>query len=277
MILCAHADAGFHNESKSRSRAGAHIFMSKNDPFPRHNGPILSISQILKFVMFSAATAKLGALYNAAKEIVPLRQTLNKMGWPQPPTPIQMDNSTAVSVTNLTMVPQKTKSMDLRLWWLRCHEAQEQFRFYWDKGSCNLADYHTKHHPPLYHKSNRSTHAGAATQQLRGLLRAYARAANRPPHASSASYFQDFLEAHDHATTQPQPPLSVVPFRHRWVHQLTNPPACRFFSLSPNTTWVSLQGCIVHLRMVCISTKLVTLVLLTPLLKTRLPCYSSFK
>ena len=28
MILCAHADAGFPNKSQSRSRAGAHIFLS---------------------------------------------------------------------------------------------------------------------------------------------------------------------------------------------------------------------------------------------------------
>ena len=32
MILAAHADAGFLNESKSRSQAGAHIFLSENDP-----------------------------------------------------------------------------------------------------------------------------------------------------------------------------------------------------------------------------------------------------
>jgi hypothetical protein len=69
-----------------------------------------------------------------------------------------------------------------------------------------LADNHTKHHPPIYHESNRPTHTGPATQQLRGLLRAYAHTANRPPHASSAYQFQDFLEAHAHATTRPQPP-----------------------------------------------------------------------
>ncbi len=50
-----------------------------------------------------------------------------------------------------------------------------------------------------------------------------------------------------------------------------------FISLSPNTTWVSLLGCIVHLRTVCASTKLVAPVSLTPLLETRLPCYSSLK
>jgi hypothetical protein len=74
----------------------------------------------MKFVMSSAAEAELSALYTTAKEMVPLRQTLIKMGWSQPGMPIQMDNSTAIGVTNLTIVPQKTKSMDLCLWWLRC-------------------------------------------------------------------------------------------------------------------------------------------------------------
>ena len=34
MVLCAHSDAGFHNERKGRSRAGAHIFLSENDSMP---------------------------------------------------------------------------------------------------------------------------------------------------------------------------------------------------------------------------------------------------
>jgi hypothetical protein len=80
MILCAHTNTGFHNESKSLSRAGAHIFVSKNNPFPKHNGPVLLIAQLMKFVMSSAAKAKLGALYTTAKEVVPLHQTLIKMG-----------------------------------------------------------------------------------------------------------------------------------------------------------------------------------------------------
>jgi hypothetical protein len=71
-----------------------------------------------------------------------------------------MDNFTAVVVTNLTFVLKKNKSMDLRSWWLHCRESQQQFRYYWDKGS----DYHTKHHPPIYYKANRPIHASAAAQ-----------------------------------------------------------------------------------------------------------------
>ena len=37
MILAAHADAGFLNESRARSRSGAHIFLSENEPKPKLN------------------------------------------------------------------------------------------------------------------------------------------------------------------------------------------------------------------------------------------------
>jgi hypothetical protein len=76
MILCAHADAGFLNESQSCSRAGAHIFLSENDPFPCFNGVVLSIAQIIKFVMASAAESKLAALFITARKMIPHRQTL---------------------------------------------------------------------------------------------------------------------------------------------------------------------------------------------------------
>ena len=47
----------------------------------------------IKFVMSSAAEAELAALFMTAKEMVPLRQTLIEMGWPQPKSPIQTDSS----------------------------------------------------------------------------------------------------------------------------------------------------------------------------------------
>ena len=58
MILAAHADAGFLNESRARIRAGAHMFLSENEPKPRLNGPILTIAQIIKTVMVSRQKQK---------------------------------------------------------------------------------------------------------------------------------------------------------------------------------------------------------------------------
>ena len=79
MILAAHSGSGFNNKSKARSRAGAHIFLSENEPTSKWNGPILTIAQIIKFVMSSAAEVELGAQYITAKEIVPIRQTFIEM------------------------------------------------------------------------------------------------------------------------------------------------------------------------------------------------------
>ena len=80
MILVAHSDAGFYNESKGRSQSGGHIFLSEDNTIPQWNGPILSIAQVIKFVMTSDAEAELAALYIMAQKLVPMRQTLIEMG-----------------------------------------------------------------------------------------------------------------------------------------------------------------------------------------------------
>jgi hypothetical protein len=80
MILCAYTDASFHNESKGCRRACTHIFVSKNDLVSKYNGPVLSIFQIMKFVMSSAAEAELRALYTTANEMVPLQPTQIQIG-----------------------------------------------------------------------------------------------------------------------------------------------------------------------------------------------------
>jgi hypothetical protein len=114
MVLCLHADAGYLNETRSCSRAGEHIFLSEDESTPRFNSVVLTIAIIIKFVMALAAEAQLAALFIAARETVPHRQTLTDMGWPQPQSPIQTDNSTAVGATNKTIAPKQFKMMDMR-------------------------------------------------------------------------------------------------------------------------------------------------------------------
>jgi hypothetical protein len=43
------------------------------------------------------------------------------------------------------------KAMDMRFHWLRCREAQKQFRFFWRPNKTNLADYWTKHYCAAHH------------------------------------------------------------------------------------------------------------------------------
>ena len=123
MVLCAHSYAGFHNESKGRSRAGAHIFLYENDAMPR--------AKIIKFVVSSASEAELGPMFITAQEMVSMWKILQDMKWPQPKSPLQTDNYAAAGVVNNTIVPKKMNTIDRRLHWLRCREAQGQFRYYW--------------------------------------------------------------------------------------------------------------------------------------------------
>ena len=106
MILAGHSDAGFNNETIARSRSGAHIFLSENESIHLWNGPIITISQIMKYVVSSAAEAEITALFLTAKEMVPLCHTLTEMGWKQPPSLLQSENYTAVGMTNCTLCPQ---------------------------------------------------------------------------------------------------------------------------------------------------------------------------
>ena len=110
----------------------------------------------MKYAVSSAAEAEMTALFLMAKEMAPLCHTLTKMGRKQPPSPLQSDNSTAVGMTNCTLIPCKSKSWDLPLNWLRYREAQGQFHIYWDKGPNNNSDHSTKHHPIIYHETKRS-------------------------------------------------------------------------------------------------------------------------
>jgi hypothetical protein len=114
------------------------------------------MSTIIKAVMSSAAEAELGALFLNAKETVFIRQILTKMGHPQPRTPIQTDNTMAEAVVNNRIQPKRLKSMDMRIHWLKCREAQGQFRIHWRPGKTNLADYFTKHHAPAHHVNTHS-------------------------------------------------------------------------------------------------------------------------
>jgi hypothetical protein len=166
MILAVHSDASYLSETKARSRAGGHFFLSEDDPSPRNNGAILTLAQIIKPVMSSAAEAELGALYINAREAIPQRHLLNELGHPQPPTPIQIDNSTALGVVTNIIQPKRTKAMDMRFHWLRCREKQKQFRTYWRAGTTNLADYVTKHHPAIHHQAVRHIYLSTPTKLL---------------------------------------------------------------------------------------------------------------
>jgi predicted transposase YdaD len=74
------------------------------------------------------------------------------MGYPQPPTPVQTDNSTACGIANDNIKQQRSRAIDMRFYWVRDRVKQNQFHIYWGPGKLNLADYYSKHHPPVHHQ-----------------------------------------------------------------------------------------------------------------------------
>ena len=70
------------------------------------NSNIVSLSAVLKLVTASAAEEKRGALLIHTKEAQVIRLLLAKFGQPQSPTPIYIDNTTAIGIVNSTIKRQ---------------------------------------------------------------------------------------------------------------------------------------------------------------------------
>ena len=83
---------------------------------------------------------------------IPIRHTLIKMGHPQPPTPLKTNNTTAQEILTGKFRQKRSKSIDMRFWWLKDRTEQKQFRAELGPGKGNLADYTTKFHIPTHQR-----------------------------------------------------------------------------------------------------------------------------
>jgi len=133
---------------------GGYFYLGNKD-HNLHNGAILVLAKIIKNVMSSAAEAETGALFMNAQEAIPIRRCLQELGHEQPATRIRTDNSTACGFANGTIKQKRSKSFDMRFYWLLDQEQGSQFDIKWGAGKNNLADYMTKHHPASHHQQVR--------------------------------------------------------------------------------------------------------------------------
>lgn len=157
MILCVHSDTSYLTAPKARSRVGGHFYLG-NVAFHTliNNGAVLNVATVLKNNMSSGAEAEIGGLFINSREAVPLRTTLQELGYPQPPTTIITANSTASGIVNDTIKQRRSKAIDMRFYWVKDRIAQQQFNVQWAPGISNLADYFTKYHPAVHHQAVRN-------------------------------------------------------------------------------------------------------------------------
>jgi hypothetical protein len=110
-----------------------------------------SLQKILKLVAASAAEAELGALFLNAQEAKVIQFVLEELGHPQAPTPIHINNTTAVSIVNKTIKQQRSRAIEMRYLGSLMVKLINSFDsiIYPDK---NLGDYPSKHHTADIHE-----------------------------------------------------------------------------------------------------------------------------
>ena len=93
--------------------------MSNKAAIPSKNGAVITISQMIKAIMSSAAEAELGSIFVNCQEVIPAHQELEIKAHNQPPTPMQTHNSTALVVVTNNIARKRLKTMDMKIHWLR--------------------------------------------------------------------------------------------------------------------------------------------------------------
>ena len=142
MVLHVESDASYLSETDAKSRAAGYHYLS-DDPkgqnilYPPINGPVLVTSKIIKETVSSAGEAELAALFHNGQDAYPLRIALEEMKHPQPPTPMQTDDSTASGLANDTIKQKRSKAMNMRWFWIRDKIHANVYNVYWNTGKTN--------------------------------------------------------------------------------------------------------------------------------------------
>ncbi len=91
------------------------------------------------------------ALFTGGQHAAGLRTILADLGYPQPPTTILCDNTTAIGLANDNIKMKRSKAMDMRFHWIRDRVRRNQFYLVYIPTKENIADYMTKNLPKKLH------------------------------------------------------------------------------------------------------------------------------
>ena len=138
MILWISSDSSYLSIPNARSRVGGFHFLGNapdlTKPLAQQctfiNALIHVESSILRNVMGAASEAEIAGGYVNARMGVELRIMLMEMGHPQPSTPLELDNTTAVGILTKQLIPKRSKAIDMQFFWLRDRANQKQFNLY---------------------------------------------------------------------------------------------------------------------------------------------------
>lgn len=103
--------------------------------------------------MSSASESEIAALFINTKIIIPMTTLLHELGHPQPATTLQTDNAMAQGFATKTIKQRKSKTISMNFYWIQDQHNETKVTIFWHPKELNMADYFTKHHPPVIHKT----------------------------------------------------------------------------------------------------------------------------
>ena len=153
MVLGIDSDAAYLVAPKARSRIAGYFQLTSGFRSPTFiNGPILIECKTFRHVVASSAEAETAGLFHNCQTAISLCYLLQAIGHPQSATPVKTDNTTALAFVRNNITQKRSRSWDMRYYWLREKEQDGVFDIYWYNSNNNDADYYTKHHPATYHQ-----------------------------------------------------------------------------------------------------------------------------
>jgi hypothetical protein len=152
MILEIFSDVSYLSRPCARSVAGSYHHLTRatapgftHDPLAFINGPVSCHSTQIPVVCSAVQEFEYAGLFAGAKIGDIERRILHDLGYPQPSTLILLcDNECAVGLTQRTMAPKLSKSIDMRFHWIQDRIKQLQFLVQHVAGASNVADFFTK-------------------------------------------------------------------------------------------------------------------------------------
>ena len=136
MVLHIDIDAVYLVAPKVQSRIVGYYHLSDHPTVTTHtclNGAILVECKILWHMASSAVEAEAVGVFHNTQITIPIRIIFEAMDHPQPPTPIQIYNSTANDFIHDNIHQKRSKLQDRNYYWLRCQKMQQLFNFFGTK------------------------------------------------------------------------------------------------------------------------------------------------
>ena len=107
-------------------------------------------------VVSSATETQYAAAFIVGQAAISIIHTLSDLVYPQKENLITCDNQCAVGIANNILVLKRSKTINMRYYWIRDQIKMKVFKIIWKPGKFNLADIFTKAHPVHHHLSIRS-------------------------------------------------------------------------------------------------------------------------